>query len=41
LDLARDCKYISKDEHKKLDDEYDKINAMLYRLINNWKTFNI
>ena len=35
LDFARDCKYISTDEYKKLDDRYDETNAMLYSLMNN------
>lgn len=39
LDFAEDCMYITKDKHKKLDDGYDKVNAMLYRLMSNWQTF--
>src|SRR3990170_6647755 len=31
LDFAKDCIYITKGEHKKLDDRYDEVNAMLYR----------
>jgi four helix bundle protein len=40
LDFARDCRYITKDEYKKLDDRYDEVNAMLYRLTNNWQNFS-
>jgi len=39
LDFAKDCMYINKDEHKKLYDGYDEVNAMLYRLMNNWQKF--
>ena len=39
LDFARDCRYITEDEYKKLDDRYDEVNAMLYSLTNNWKNF--
>ncbi len=40
LDFAKDCKYMTKDEHKKLDDRYDEVNAMLYSLTNNWQNFS-
>jgi len=30
---VRDCRYITEDEYKKLDDRYDEVNAMLYSLI--------
>jgi four helix bundle protein len=36
LDFAKDCKYITNEAHKKLDVKYDEVNAMLYRLSNNW-----
>jgi len=35
LDFAKDCMYMTKDEHKRLDDKYDEVNAMLYSLMNN------
>ena len=35
LDFAKDCMYITKDEHKRLDNGYDEVNAMVYRLMNN------
>lgn len=40
LDFARDCMYISESEHKKLDNEYDQVNAMLYRLMENWQNLS-
>jgi len=40
LDFAKDCMYITKYEHKKLDDRYDEVNAMLYSLMNNWQSFS-
>jgi len=39
LDFAKDCSYITESEHKKLDDRYDEVSAMLYRLANNWRNF--
>jgi four helix bundle protein len=39
LDFALDCKYISENEHKILDRQYDEVNAMLYSLMNNWQNF--
>lgn len=39
LDFSLSCKYISAEEHLKLDDRYDKINAMLYNLMNKWQNF--
>jgi len=40
LDFAKDCMYITKDEHKRLDNGYDEVNAMLYSLMNNWQSFS-
>ena len=40
LDFAKDCMYITKDEHERLDNGYDEVNAMLYRLMNNWHSFS-
>jgi len=40
LDFAKDCLYMTKDEHKRLDDKYDEVNAMLYSLMNNWQSFS-
>ena len=39
LDFSLDCEYITKAEHDYFDKEYDKINAMLYKLSNTWSTF--
>ena len=40
LDFALDCKYISENEHKILDRQYDEVNAMLYSLMNTWQNFS-
>ncbi|MEW6607397.1 MAG: four helix bundle protein [bacterium] len=40
LDIARDCKYITEDEHKKLYGRYGEVNAMLYSLMNKWHKFS-
>ncbi len=40
LDFAKDCMYITKDEHKRSDNGYDEVNAMLYRLMSNWQSFS-
>ena len=39
LDFSLDCKYISKEEHKKLDSQYDEVNAMIYTLMHKWETY--
>ena len=39
LDFSLDCKYITETEHNYFDKQYDIVNAMLYKLSNNWKTF--
>ena len=38
LDFSISCGYINQRSHENLDDRYDEVNAMLYRLMNNWKT---
>ena len=40
LDFAKDCMYITKDDHKRLDNGYDEVNAMLYRLMKNWQNYS-
>jgi len=40
LDFAEECMYITKDEHNKLDGGYDEVNAMLYRLMENWQNYS-
>jgi len=41
LDFSLDYKYITKNEHDKLDSGYDEVNAMLYTLMNSWKSFEM
>ena len=38
LDFAISCGYISRATHESLDGRYDEVNAMLFSLMNNWKT---
>jgi four helix bundle protein len=38
LDFSLGCGYISQDEHDSLDTKYDEVNAMLYSLVNSWKS---
>ncbi|MCU0666100.1 MAG: four helix bundle protein [Candidatus Omnitrophica bacterium] len=38
LDFSLDCQYISKEDHDNLNIQYDQLNAMLYKLMTNWKT---
>jgi four helix bundle protein len=38
LDFAISCGYISQTSHESLDSRYDEVNAMLFSLMNNWKT---
>jgi len=39
LDFAKDCKYISKEEHDNLMSRYNEVGAMLNSLMKNWQTF--
>lgn len=39
LDFAYECKYLSKERHKQFSDKCEKIGAMLYKLMQNWKKF--
>ena len=39
LDSALDCKYILEKEYRDLDSQYKEVGAMLYSLMNNWRTF--
>ena len=36
LDFALACKYCLESEHKRISGKYDRICAMLYRLIEQW-----
>jgi four helix bundle protein len=38
LDFSLGCSYINQEEHHSLDIKYDEVNAMLYSLINSWKS---
>ena len=38
LDFSISCGYISQRSHDSLDGRYDEVNAMLFSLMNNWKT---
>ena len=38
LDFSLGCGYIKQNEHDSLDTKYDEVNAMLYSLINSWKS---
>ncbi len=39
LDFALDCKYLSKEKHKDFTNKYKQVGAMIYSLMNNWRTF--
>ena len=39
LAFARDCNYVEDKKYKELDDAYDGLSAMIYRLSKNWTTF--
>ena len=41
LNFSLDCKYINKTDYKNLDDSYAEVGAMLYTLMNNWRTFGL
>jgi four helix bundle protein len=38
-DFAFDAKYINQEKHNYFDDQYDQLNAMLSKLIENWRNF--
>jgi four helix bundle protein len=38
LDFSVKCGYINQETHLRLDKSYDEVNAMLFRLMNNWRT---
>lgn len=39
LEVAMDCKYLSKETFENLDKRYDEVSAMLYALSDRWQTF--
>ena len=38
LDFSVRCRYINHEIQERLDKSYDEVNAMLYSLMNSWKT---
>jgi four helix bundle protein len=40
LDFAKDCGYVKPEFHQDLASRYSRISAMLYRLAENWTTFD-
>lgn len=40
LEFAKDCGYIKPEFHKTMLMNYDRISAMLYRLVENWTSFH-
>ena len=40
LDFAKDCGYIKTEFYTDMAAKYDRIAAMLYRLVENWTTFD-
>ena len=36
LDFALACKYVAADVHERISDKYDRISAMLHRMIEHW-----
>jgi four helix bundle protein len=36
--FARDRGYMKNNEYDRLDEQYDHVNAMLFKLMNNWKS---
>jgi four helix bundle protein len=38
LDFSLGCGYVNQDAHDSLDVKYDEVNAMLYSLVNSWKS---
>jgi len=39
LDFANKCEYLQNDDHERLNKGYDEITAMLFSLLNKWKSF--
>ncbi len=39
LDFSYKCGYLDKELHKELSSQYEKIGAMLYKLMSNWEKF--
>jgi len=39
LDFARDFSYLSKEDVERIKGKYTELGAMLYRMVQNWKSF--
>ena len=39
LDFARDFSYLSKEDVDRIKGKYSELGAMLYRMIQNWRTY--
>jgi len=39
LDFSLKCRYINEEKHNSLDEQYDEVNAMLYKMMNTWRSF--
>ncbi len=39
LNFAKDCGYLLGKQQQNLDEKYDEVNAMLFSMINRWKSF--
>jgi four helix bundle protein len=37
LSFAHDCGYLTQEACERLDGQYDRVNAILYQLMKNWK----
>ncbi len=39
LDFAYNCGYLNQDNHREFSNNYEKIGAMIYKLMQNWQKF--
>lgn len=39
LDFAEECGYLTKEQHRDFTKDYEKIGAMLYKLMQSWRKF--
>jgi four helix bundle protein len=39
LEIALKCNYLSKDRFDNLDSQYEKLGAMMFKLMQNWEKF--
>ena len=40
LEFSQACSYISEEQYRKLEQSYNEVSAMLYKLMENWKKFD-